>query len=381
MSTFEPNVSTLVTYLEKRGWSPVQQGNSASVWSQHNTAGPEVTVPNTMKFGSFEWSDVVRRLAEAEDRPERAVVQEFQYAGFDGVRFRIANDGFIGDTVPLHSGSVLVSSAYSMLRASATTAQRLRSQIGSGYSKIGDEHVKAARLAHTEQGSFIVPILFQHDEAIVPNNIAPVAGTELLVRESPQRRIVRTLAETLETYRKRIIEPGREVRQSALTSVVAAGGSKELFASLEKVLYDDSVKEFETSFTWGLSLPESGNAPTSVSIPAEARDLVRQTVSVLTAGQRQPLRIFTGPIVAWEHEPSDPLVRIALQAPSTNGRMSRVYMTVPVARLDDILLWIRDTITVTVQGTVVRQPGRPIELSGISNPASLDDSFLTDDGD
>jgi|AntAceMinimDraft_12_1070368.scaffolds.fasta_scaffold04465_2 hypothetical protein len=371
----------LATYLLAHGWTITHKSSSSAIWArQVDNRFDEVGVPKDLKVGGFEWSEIIRRVAVSEERPERALALEFEYAMFDGIRFKIANNGFIDETVPLHSGVALVSSAYSMLRASATTAQRLRSQIGSGYSKVGDEYVQRSRLAHTEQGSYIVPILFRHDETVLPADIEPIAGTENVPRESPQRRIVRTLAQTLETYKKRIIEPGKEVREGDLTPVIAAGGSKELFAGLEKVLYDPSVKEFSTSYSWGLSLPVTGNAPVSVEIPAEARELVRQTVEVLTRGQRQPTRIFTGPIVAFEHEPGDPMVRIALQTPPSNGRMSRVYMMVRVQMQAEILQWIRDNHTVTVQGVVERLPGRPLQLQGISTPMRLDDSFLADSG-
>jgi hypothetical protein len=381
MTTSASGDAMLATYLLAHGWSTIHQTESSAIWArQTDTRTDEIGVPYDVKVGGFEWSDILRRVAVSEGRPERAIALEFQYALFDGIRFRIANDAFIDETVPLHSGVALVSSAYSMLRASATTAQRLRSQIGSGYSKIGDEYVQRARLAHTEQGSFVVPILFQHDAPVVPDNMEPLAGTEHLTLESPQRRIVRTLAQTLETYKKRIIDPGKEVRERDLTSVIAAGGSRELFASLEKVLYDPSVKEFSTGYSWGLSLPVTGNAPVSVAIPAEARELVKQTVEVLTRGQKQPTRIFTGPIVAFEHEPGDPMLRIALQTPASNGRMSRVYMTIRVQMQTEILQWIKDNHTVTVQGVVERLPGRPLQLQGISTPMKLDESFLADSG-
>lgn len=368
----------LSTYLLARGWTTTHRGNASSIWARSvNRRTDEIGVPSSVKVGSFEWSEILRRIAVSEGRPEQALVLEFEYAMFDGIRFRIANDAF-DDTVPLHSGVALVSSAYAMLRASATTAQRVRSQIGSGYSTIGDGHVQRARLAHTEHGSFVVPILFQHDQVVAPDNIEPLPGTERLSLESPQRRIVRTLAQTLDTYTKRIIEPGTQVRLGALTPVIAAGGSKELFASLERVLYDTSVKEFSTRFSWGMGFPIAGNTPVDVAIPAEARELVKQTVAVLTESRRQPSRIFTGPVVAFEHEPGDPLLRIALQSPGSNGRMSRVYMTVRVQRKNDILQWIEDNITVTVQGIVERFAGRPLHLQGISEPMRLDDAFLVE---
>ena len=379
MSETSPDFAMMANYLRKHEWSSTKTTALAALWNKPiANDSVELAVPLHVRTDSFEWNDILGRIAAVEKRAVFSVAREFLYAGFDGVRFRIANDAFLDDTVPLHSGLALVSSAFAMLRASATTAQRVRSQIGSSYSKIGDEYVSRARMAHTEQGSFIVPVFFQHDETVVPNNIEPIAGTELVPSESPQRRIVRTFAQTLETYKKRIIEPGKEVREGALTPVIAAGGSKELFASLERILCDSSVKEFSTDFSWGIGLSLSGNAPDRVTIPAEARELVKQTVAILTKGQNQPTRIFTGPIVAFEHEPGDPYLRVALQTPSSNGRMSRVYMTARVQMKTVILQWIDENDTVTVQGIVERLPGRPLQLQGVSTPMKLDDSFLSD---
>ncbi len=381
MTETSADFTMMASYLGKHGWSTTRTTALAALWNRPVADDSlELAVPLQVRIDSFEWNDIIGRIAASEQRAVYSVAREFLFAGFDGVRFRISNDAFLDDTVPLHSGLALVSSAFSMLRASATTAQRLRSQIGSGYSKIGDEYVARARMAHTEQGSFIVPIFFQHDHEVVPANIEPIAGTELVPSESPQRRIVRTFAQTLDTYKKRIIEPGKQVREGALTPVIAAGGSKELFASLERVLYDPSVQEFSTEFSWGMRLTLSGNAPDRVTIPAEARELVKQTVAVLTKGQKQPTRIFTGPIVAFEHEPGDMLLRIALQTPSSNGRMSRVYMTARAHMQTAILQWIHENDTVTVQGIVERLPGRPLQLEGISTPMKLDDSFLSDSG-
>lgn len=378
MTTNSVDYEILSGYLQANGWQTQRSSEVASLWSlRTQTVDQELAVPLAVRLGSFEWSDIVRRIAVAEGRPERLVEQDFMYAGYDSIRFRIANDGFIGETVPLHSGVTLVSSAYSMLRASATTAQRLRGQIGGNYSKTGDEYVERARLGHTEEGSFIVPILFQHDEAVVPRNIEPLAGTEAIPRESPQRRIVRTLAQTLDTYKRRIIEPAKQVRKGDLTPVIAAGGSKELFASLEKILYDPAVAEFETRFTWATNSPVAEDVPSAVSIPADAREIVKQTVEVLTQTQRQPTRIFTGPIVAYERNPDDPLFRIALQTPNANGRLSWVYMMLRAEKRNDILHWIEQGLTVTVQGIIERAPGRPLQLQGISDPTPLDDTFLT----
>jgi hypothetical protein len=377
MNTTSADALTLSEYLRRDDWTRTASGDIADVWTKRTDQGSvELAFAHQLQRGSFEWSDALRRIALARSMSESAVARDLAYSTLDGVRFRIANEGFIGETVPLHAGTTLLTSAQSMLRASATTAQRPRMQIGSGYSKIGDEYIRRARMAHTEQGSFVVPVYFEHDEVVAPNGEEPLRGTEVGAPESPQRRIVRTLAQTLGAYKKAVIAPGKEVRQSALTSVVAAGGSRELFASLERVIADSSVAEFETRFSWGVEHVAPGNAPAEVIIPSAALDLVQQTVRVLTSSTKRPERIFTGPVVAIEHDPGDKLARIAIQSPATNGKLSRIYMRVRATQLGEISEWMVRSVTATVSGVVERQPGRPLELRGIAVPQRLDEGFV-----
>jgi hypothetical protein len=368
---------TLSAYLVNHDWLNSRTSETAALWVRGNS---EMAVSLEIHPDSLAWEDVIRRIASGEERPPSKVENELEFSTFDVARFRIANGALIGRTAPLHSGLVLVSSAYSMLRASATTAQRLRSQIGSSYSKVGDDYMKRARIGHTEEGSFVVPVLFAHDEPDLPT-ATPIAGTETMLPESPQRRIVRTLAQTLDTYQKRIIEPAKEPRQADLLPVLASGGSRELFAGLEKILFDPSVAEFETQFSWGVQQPAPGNAPSRVVIPSEARELVKRTVELLTEPQRKPLQIFTGPIVAIIHDVGDLTGQIAVQAPSANGRPSRIYMSIRATQLTDLHEWMNGAITVTVQGVVERLPGRPLQLQGIVEPTRLDASFLTTNDD
>ncbi|VXB71955.1 hypothetical protein [Frigoribacterium sp. 9N] len=361
-------------YLLNRNWEKRHDGRRASVWARGVV---EIGLPDALNVGSFEWTDVVRRVAAAEGRTESALETDLEFSGYDGVRFRIANENFIGRTVPLHSGHSLVNSAYAMLRASATTAQRPRSQIGKHYSKIGDEYLERARLGHTEEGSFILPVLFRHDDSELPTGQDTIAGIEHVAHESPQRRIVRTLAESLQAYRVRVIEPAKEVRQRDLLPVIAAGGSREMFSGLEKILYDPAVAEFDTGFTWGLTLPAARTAPSKVSIPVEARELVKQTVELLTVAEKSPLRVITGPIVSIAHEPGSPLGQIAIQAPNANGRPSRYFVNVRRRQLESLHAWMSGSITVVVQGVIEHLPGRPLQLADVLEPKRLDEAFLS----
>lgn len=77
----------------------------------------------------MEWRGVLERLARFEQRPMENVASSIEFQLTDVTHLRAANDIVIRGSIPLGAGVSLVSSAYSMLRASATTAVRPRAHI------------------------------------------------------------------------------------------------------------------------------------------------------------------------------------------------------------------------------------------------------------
>ena len=117
-------------------------------------------------------------------------------------------------------------SAKGMLRSSATTAQRARAQIGGNFSKIGDDIVEAARIGHTIEGSYIVPLMVpltdpEEDDPSTP----PITGLEQerADLEPPERRVTRTFAEALTAVSKIVVEPAREPTSRVTADLVVAG--------------------------------------------------------------------------------------------------------------------------------------------------------------
>lgn len=362
--------------LRDRGWEITQHNAGADLWQLPGRA--EMYLPTVIRRGSFEWSDVTERIAYAHAESVVAVERALEFVRFDITRFRVDNDARGVQTIPLEAGATVIGSAFGMLRAAATTARRPRQSIGSNYSKLGDAIAREARLAHTEVGSFIFPVLLRVGDA-KPEPETPLPGAEFasVHPESEERRVTRTLAQALTVYERNILQPARQPQARDLTPVIIAGGSKEIFAQVQRALSEPGVSWLEAGFTWAPAEPAPEQATRNVMISAEARDIVAQTVRLMSTPRRDPLRVVTGPIIQIAHEPGAPFGEIAIQTPSPTGtRLGRVEVRVRAEQLTEIHHWMDQSTTVVVHGVVERRPGRTARLRDIASPRPIDDVMI-----
>lgn len=367
----------IAALLEGHNWSVVRSGRGrASLWA-YSDGRTEMYLPTELRRGSFEWSDVLERIAVAQGEAVRDVERRLDLLGSDVMRFRV--DSTSSQSIPLEAGATVIASAFGMIRAAATTARRPRQAIGSNYSAVGDEIARGARLAHTETGSFVFPVLMPVGEPL-PDSGAVLDGFAKAHSESEERRVVRTLAQALQSYDRHVIQPAREPRLSDLAPVVIAGGTKEIFAQVGRALAEPGVSWLETGFDWAAKEPVAHDVPQQVTIPSEARDIVKTTVRLLARPQHNPVHVFTGPITQIGHEVGDPLGRVVIQAPSSSGRrLGHIEVTVRAEQLTEIHRWMDTVTTVVVQGEVERIPGRMARLRGTAQPYRLADSMLAVD--
>lgn len=363
--------------LRARGWLiQTENPGGSSLWSFEDHS--EMYLPPIIRRGSFLWSDVTERIADAHDERVDVVERAIDLVRFDVTRFRV--DAAAGSqAIPLEAGAAVIGSAFGMLRAAATAARRPRQSIGSNYSRLGDEIVREARLAHTEVGSFIFPVVLKVSPP-EPTPETPLHGEDFEWGrpESPERRVTRTLAQALTAFDRHVIQPAREPQMSDLTPVIIAGGTKEMFAQVNNVISEPGVSWLETGFTWAPIEAAAAESPSRVMISAESeiRELITKSVRLLSSPKSDPLRVITGPIIHISHAPGEPTGEIAIQTPSpTNARFSRVEVIVRQEQLSEIHHWMDQGTTVVVHGVVERRPGRPARLKGIAKPQPLEDTL------
>jgi hypothetical protein len=371
---------SLHRYLKLKGWEEQSPGIGGTFWYAPNIPGEEnaLIVPARVDPGSFEWNSVIRRLAYFEKRPPGEIVASIATQYVDVTRLRADGDDIVR-SIPLEVGVRLVTSARTMLRSVGTTARRPRAAIDGNYSPFGDSIISGARMGHTEEGSYIVPILMPlptpqsddtEDEAFVGMEI------EHMPIESSERRIMRMLAQSMAAANELIVRPDRSPRKPAdLLPFITAGGSRELLSAMHAILSEPSVTQLETTFSWAGGVGSPGGVATTVTIEEEAASRLDQAARLLHPSERFPGQLYTGQIVAIMHRPGADDGDIEIDT-VRSSRRCRLRVHLRGEAFSNTYIWAHDERAVLVEGEVQRV-GRRLTIEDPRRIGPLDEMFTT----
>ncbi|GAB3216785.1 hypothetical protein [Mycolicibacterium hippocampi] len=346
----------LTRYLAATGWiAPRNPGPVGGLW-KHPGSELLLPVPDTLVEGGIDWRRLVERLAATEDAAVADVLARLDGRMVDIANLRAANDIVIADTIPFGAGVTLVREGWTMLRSSATTSLGPRPFI-SKYRPAGDALIKAARMAHSKRGSFIIPIHLPIPEPAEKEDDADEPkfdDMEVEPPESEQRRVMRTFAESLAAIDAVAVRPEREPNTDDVHDLIRAGVSHQFAAALHTVLEEDSVAEFSASFEWAPGGGPPPSVPPQVQVPSSARERIKTVSLRLTAPQQpRPREELTGPIIRVERHTDTDTGVVTVQA-ARGGRVAHVNVNVSSKRLDAALVWMRARETVVVESRVHR---------------------------
>ncbi|MEH0821509.1 hypothetical protein [Micromonospora sp. CPCC 205739] len=367
-----PELPDLRAFMRHAGWIEFPPGPAGSFWSKNNF---RIGVPHDDEDPDI-ISGVVQRIAAVEQIPLKQMAEQIRYFRFDVTHLRAANDYKITSTIPLEAAATITSAARIMLRTVGTTSQRERGEIAGNYSRRGDKVVEEARMGHTREGSFIIPILIrlpEIDETAMAQAVLP--GIERSAPEPLERRVMRTFAQSMEAVRTFVVEPAREPTVASLLDVVERGVSREFCVALSRILSEDSVGEFETKFAWAEAVQHSHVLPTSVKIEAEARDLVHKAAEKLRANRIEPRQVFSGKIVELRHEQGNAYGWIKVST-LRHGRWCEIGVRLPLDHYTQAVSWHRDARPVLVEGQVRSAFGRPLIVNDPVRCHPLDETRL-----
>jgi hypothetical protein len=319
-----PALTDLVSYLRAHGWSSSPPGLGGTLWAKGNVRIGVPNDPDDVLMGS-----VLGRLARTEQRDIKATADAVRHVRYDVTHLRAVNDYRIVDKIPLETATKLISSARTMLRATATTARWERAQIAGSYSRIGDEVIRDAFMGHTERGSFIIPVLVPVPEPEQPDQptLYDDQTEPILHNAAPEpftRRVVRTFVQSMQAVRDLVVDPGRVPTTDNIHELVYRGVSREFCSALVNILDESAIGEFETTVDWAPVVPAPDTMLGEVSISAEAVDLVRSVADRLRQQKAPSRQVFSGTIVQFRHENhDDPFGEIAVST-IRRGRSSEV---------------------------------------------------------
>jgi hypothetical protein len=368
-------------YLTTHGWVEQPPGRAATMWYAPGWQDEShaLIVPSGVQPGSFEWRSVVRRLAGYEQKAVDDLLIDIATQYVDVTRLRAAGDEVRQGSIPLQAGVKLVGSARAMLRSIGTTARRPRAAINGKFSPLGDSIVGQARMAQTEDGSYIVPILMPIRPPSSDENEADTfVGMEIerMPVESSERRIMRMLAQAIAAASEIIVRPERSPRRGTdLLPFIAAGGSKELLAALHTILNEPTVTQLETHFSWAGGIQSPGGVAETVVLESEAAPRLESAARLLLPSERFPGQMYSGQIIAIMHRPGDDYGEIEVDTIHNNRRCRlRVHLQGEV--FSKTYIWAHDERAILVEGEVERVRRR-LTIENPRQVRPLDELFST----
>ena len=376
MTITDDSLDNVRAYLRRRGWIEEPPGPGGSWWHQSARQPSEeavIGVPARIVPGTTEWRSVIEHLAAYEHRSFEEIAETIRGQFVDVTQLSIESD-FITLSVPLSSGATLLTSVKAMLRAAAMAAVNPRADI-LNYSTVTDGIANEARLAHTREGSYIIPLLMPLPPPQDDPARAPLTGMETVEYEPAERRVTRTFAQALAAVHQRIIEPAREPQARDIPPLVAAGVSRQFVVAVKSILADQAVSEFKANFQWAGAVTPPGGVPARVELSAEAERLLATAEGLLKSSRRDPGQIVTGPIVMVRQLPDAPSGEIAVQT-MRGRRMSEVHVELSAQELDRAHEWMIQRRAVVVEGQLVRERGRPLRIPEPTDIHPVDENFL-----
>jgi hypothetical protein len=234
-------------------------------------------------------------------------------------------------------------------------------------------------MAHTEQGSFIIPILVPLSDPGQPVGGEPdqSALIEITtgVAEPLERRVTRTLAQSLNAVDRVIVQPESEPTLRDLHEVVERGVSREFCAALSRVLTDRNIAHFGAQFEWAESVPPPATLPKSVDLPSAASDRLRRAAEKLKKNPIDLRQIFSGDIVELRYKSGEPNAYIWVST-IRNGRQCEIRVTLSVDAYRVSLDWHQNGRPVLVEGEVHGGRGKKLTVESPIRCRPVDEMML-----
>lgn len=342
----------VTSYLTQVAWTRTDSGVGGELWTSANE-GSKVGVPFQLTRRSQEFDGIIHRIAKPLKRPEPEVKRDILKQFEDTHEYKIDTDPKAPNDVPLRVASDLLSTAWRITRAAATTARGQRATIA-GYSKIGDDYAGEARFEHTQRGSFILPVTIPVRPLRAEADHLEVPIDRL---EPFERRLSRTIVSSLAAIDDLVVKARHAPRTDEVLELISRGVSRQMVNAVRAVLHPGSGTSLKTSFDWARALDGPGGLPTAVEIPSEADRLLANLEHELDNAKAQPHQEISGPILVVNDDPALPDGWISIRS-VRRGREPAIVVYVDGDTLQNAHDWARDRRIVRVGGDIEWVPGR-----------------------
>ncbi|MFG2694785.1 hypothetical protein [Kitasatospora sp. NPDC048407] len=367
---FGPN--EIRSYLKVGGWTRMDGGELAELWTLPGLADEVVLVPLRPNAPDFAKRThiLLNDLARVEAQDARAVQDAIATVYHDVTDLRASHPSLTDGSIPLEAGYELFVSA-KRLRVAAAAATIRRQGHFRNFPPRAREQAREVRLGQTRRGSYIVPIISQARsplEVYTPGQTDIDVGIEEVLFD---RRVTATMSRALGVLEE-MATAIREPTPSEITDCVGEGVSYELCQALAKVVNAGSVDTLDISFNWSrVAAPPSG-APPRVEFNHEAIEIIDRVSTQLKTRTYTRQHVIYGVVTDLSRQPDDEDGRVGVRT-LIQRRNRIVWMHLPPALYHVAVRCHDEGIPVRIQGELTSPPGghATMDVKGFGPDPSL----------
>ncbi len=261
----------LLNYAAAKGWIRVANKRSSSNVLQrptHEERFDQLIVPIDHSFDDYgeRIVDVVRRLADFEQRSVTQVLNDLLVASSDVLRFRLDDRTTADGTVGFDEGLELLRGAQKSIRSAACSVvepQRFHSRLSRAES---DLLVRTSRLGQTERGSFVALVILPLNA--VPDDVSQPHQMRMYEDDIDTPFVRKTSSHLMRAVNQIVIALSNDRAEDLVQPVDGIQISANLCDALIEMQPPGADARLEITASWAPSFAAEG-IPAKVNIPKQ----------------------------------------------------------------------------------------------------------------
>jgi hypothetical protein len=242
--------------------------------------------------------EVVRRLAETEERTSDAVLADLLSARFDQLRWPLhAVDG----RVRLADMALAATQLRDLFDAAARAAEEPRRVYGKRSDQVA-HYIDSLQMPHTEQGSFVVSVL---------SPLPPLLQSTLdgmppdLVEDPFERQVMKKLSSALVALPDAADAAGRDCALQPIEDAVQFGVSASMCEVVSAMMELQPNEDLRLQFNWSPSRPEPRGSQ-AVVVPRVHAIVLREAARQFRDRAPRSDYVLEGFVIQLDREGADP---------------------------------------------------------------------------
>lgn len=293
-------------YLSTTGWERVNEIDAPySLFRRNDSQSAELMVPEDRSYADFRarlW-DVIRGIAEFEERPASTVLNDLLLPPSDVIRYQRQGQDARNGTMPFEDGIEFLTNCENALRSVARSTESPKPYFPSLSTTDTERFIEGCRLGQTERGSYVVSV-------VCPINALPSEPEDSQTTMFPEyvdrtftRRATTTLMRSAENIVQNINDGSIERIITPQRGDIVVSGN--LCESLAKMLLPSSIDAVSIQTRWACEAAKPSGIAETVEFQQWHRPVL-EDISEKLRPEQTPLRSpFIGRVSKLRGEAND----------------------------------------------------------------------------